>query len=400
MLILFSLSTASALANTESEIDRSFALVEKHIALFKVDETDFKLLESVLQKEPDDPYAHFLLARCYARNGLLDMSSKEFKLAEKLELKPEHLLRRLRHQIEAGELSEAYNLSSFVRDRAPDDPNLLFLNALFYQEQSLLDIAIPAYKELLARADCPLGAATAYAGIKIQQGHYKDAIELAQRDLKKNPEYVSARIAISQAWLAIGNGKAAIKALKPMLEIQPFNRKLNLLLYRAYMHEGMEQEAFAAALRNLAGSDYISYIDDARIRVKNLLKTLPISTSDQIIDQISKDVDRTDYSMKFHFYLGWNYYELHMGKRAMEQTKLALDLDPYFEPNWYQQARIKEVLFGDLEGALHDYKKARSLQHSDTKTLRASKRVSARLRNKNDLAAKMKNLLRAATRDQ
>lgn len=378
----------------EPEVEKVLALVERHISTFTVTQADFESLQKILAKDPNNYFAHFLLARCFQRCGLEDMAVEQIQLAEKLAVNPEDLLRRLKHHIEAGEFAEAFSMKQFVFDKAPTDPSLLLLHGLFYLEHGAVPGAEAVFQKLLIRPDCPLGAATALGTIRMDQHKFREASALADKDLKLNPSYMSALLLKSQSMLAFGDARGVISLLQKPLEEHPFNRRLNLLLYQAYKHEGMNEEALARALTVMAGSDFISFFEPAMKQVRELLKVLPRNVSDRIVRDTGKEIDRTDYAMKFHFYLGWCYYDLNKTAEAIRETQRALDLDSEFQPNWYQMGLIREKLLGDLPGALVYYEKAHTLQHSDNKAVVAIKRVKYRLRNANsDIARKLKNAL-------
>ncbi len=380
----------------DPEVEKALASVEEHIAMFTVTQADFEALQKILEKDPNNYFAHFLLARCYQRFGLDGMAVQQIQIAEKLAVHPEDLLRRLKHHIEAGEFSEAFSMKQFVFEKAPKDPSLLFLHGLFYLEHGAIPGAEDVFKKLLKRPDCPLGTATALGTIRMDQHKYQEASDLADFDLKINPKYVSALLLKAQSRLAVGDARSVISLLKTPVAQHPFNRRLNVLLFEAYKHEGMNEQALASALYVMAGSDYVSFFEPAMNNVKELLQVLPHSVSSKIVSEVSKEVDRTDYAMKFHFYLGWCYYDLRMSSDAIRETQHALNLDNEFEPNWYQMGLIKEKLLGDLPGALEFYEKAHQLERSDSKTVRGIKRVKYRLRNANiDIARKIKNALRA-----
>ena len=379
-------------------MEAQLAEVEKHIALFRVTEADFEALDKILKTNPNDCYARFLLARCFERKGLVEMATEQHNMVEKLEVKPEEVLRRLRHHIEAGELSQAFQMRTIVTNKVnPNDPNLQLLEGFFHQEMGAKSNAEFIYQKLLRGKGCPLGAATALAGIRMDEKRWTEAIQLLDQDLRRNPDYVPGLISRSICGLALGNAKEVIQILKKPLTQHPFNRMMNLLMYQAYRHEGRNDLALACALRNLAGSDYITYFEDAMARVKDTLKVLPRSVSDRIVAEQELEIDHTDYSMKFHFFLGWCYMDLRWARQAMEQTQKAIDISPEFEPNWYQMGRVKEVILGDLPGAAECFKQAHALQHSDTKALQAYKRVKARLKNSDrDLSMKIKNIIRSS----
>lgn len=382
-------------SSSDKQFDEQMNLVERHISLFRVTDSDFETLEKIITARPKDSYARYLLGRCFERRGLVDMAVEQFSIAEKLETKPEDILRRLKHHIEAGELSEAFNMRNFANSKAPNDPTIELLQGLTFQEQGAASSAEFIYNKLLKMPNCPFGTATALASLRLDEKKWNEAIDLADRDLKVNSQYVSGLIVKSQALLALGQSSRVIANLLLPLKEHPFNRRLNLLMYKAYRHEGKFEEAFSCALRNLAGSDYTTYFEDAKNRVKEMLRALSSAKAEKVVERESTEVDRTNYAMKFHFYLGWCYLDLRKAKEAERETQKALDLAPEFEPNWYQMGRIKEELRGDLPAAAACFKKGHQLQRSDYKCLRALKRVNARVKNMNrDLSLKIKNLSR------
>ena len=385
---------ASLKASTES-IDQKIAKVENHISLFQVRQEDFETLQEILSDKPDDCYAHFLLGRCFERNGLIDLATEQFTIASKLETRPEDILKRLRHHIEAGELSNAYNMRSIVWEKAPNDPNLKLLQAMIMQESGDLGNAEAAYSALLARNDCPLGAATALATICMDRKDWKTAVQLAEKDIAMNPHYMAAKMAKGQSLLALAQPKEAIETCKQTLAEHPFNRRLNLLMYQAYRTDRNYEDALRCALRNLAGSDWISYFEDAKERVKELLQILPANKSSAIVAEISQPVDKTNYAMKFHFYLEQVYRTLRRSREAMQQNDLAMTMAPEFQPNWYERGRIKANLLGDYSGAAKDFWTAYEMQHSDYKSFLAAQRLKSRTFNDHrDLALQLKETLR------
>lgn len=386
---------SSPLKNPQSSLDQQIAEVENHISLYQVREQDFENLQKIIAVNPNDCYAHFLLGRCFERNGLLDMATEQFDIATKLETRPEDILKRLRHHIEAGELSDAYNMKSLVWQKAPDDPNLVLLHGMFMQENGCLDSSEGIYRSLLVRKDCPLGAATAMATVRMERKDWPSAVQLAQKDIDKNPHYIAARMAKGQALLALGDAKGTIETCKQALAEHPFNRRLNLLMYQAYRRDRNYDEALRCALRNLAGSDWISFFDDAKERVKQMLLILPVKKSNAIVEEISQKVDTTHYAMKFHFYLEQVYTSLRRKNEAMAQNQIAMSMAPEFQPNWYERAKIKSLLLGDYKGAAQDFREAYKMQHSDYKSFTAMQRLKSRVINGHrDLALQLKDALR------
>lgn len=392
-------SIAQDNAKAKTKIDPAFAAsiarIERHIALYQISESDFEDLTKMLEKRPDDSYARFLLARCFERQGLVELAQEQFQLLDKIEKAPEDLLRRLRHHIAEGEVSEAFKMLTLPVFSYSQDPSLILIQGMFMQENGSSQNAELIFLSLLKRDDCPLGTATALAKIRMEKQNWQAAITLANRDLKLNPSYVSAIQVKAHSLLKMGQSEKAERLLAPTLKLYPFNSSLNLLMYKIQRHMGKNEEALRCALRNLALSDYISFYEPAKFRIEDSLTLIPRARSNQIVKEVSELVDKTYYAMKFHFYLAQIYYKKGWAKEALEQIQTALDMDPVFQPNWYQRGKIKEMLFADLHGAGADFKKARSLQRSDYKNYVAFQRIGSRMRNeKRDLAYKIKVMLK------
>jgi tetratricopeptide (TPR) repeat protein len=398
MLVLPSFNLV-ALAQQEGSGSNSTQLtltdIERDIAQFNVSDRDFEALTRMLEANPNDCYTHFLLCRCFERKGLMDMAEEQLALVHKLETRPEDILKRLNHHIEAGELSEAFTMAPIVFEKTSKNPAFLLLKAIFQQSNGLTVQSEAILNTLLARPDCPLGAATALATIRLDAKQWQEAIDLAERDIKIKPSYLGARLAKGQALMAMGKFAEVITTLKEPLAEHPFSQRLNALMYEAYRRQGNLEPALHCALRNLAGSDYTTYYESAQFKVRQILQNMPSRISLPIIKKESESIDRTTYAMKFHFFLGQVYFKMRIGAKAREEIQKALDLDPTFQPNWYEMGRIKEVFYGDLRGAAMDFQKARQLQRSDLKASIAFIRVAARLRNSSrDLALAIKNIVR------
>jgi hypothetical protein len=171
-----------------------------------------------------------------------------------------------------------------------------------------------------------------------------------------------------------------------------------MIMYTTYGRVGDLDNELRCALRILACSDSISYYEESQDRVKHLLQVMPASRYRPIIADVSPLIDQTNYAMKFHFFLGQVFFRMHRGTEAREQVQISLNMDPLFQPNWYEMARIKELYYSDFNGATDDFKKAHQLQRSDYKASLAIFRVSDRRKNQNrDLADKLKRMLRRST---
>lgn len=366
-------------------------MVESDIARFHVLDRDFEILQKILSKDPKDGYAYFLLGRCFERNGLMDMANEQYDISRKVQARPEDILRRLKRHIEDGDLSEAFTVLPIAREKAPDDPNIALVHAIFLQSNGVVEDAQSELSALMHRSDCPLGAATALATIYLEKGRFDEAMHLADRDIALNPHYLPAQIVKGHAALSLGKARSAIQTLKQPLLDNPYSRRLNLILYDAYRHEGDFDNALRCALRNLAASDYTSYFEQAQNNVQEMVKLIPKGKTRQIVAEISRELDKTNLAMKFHFFLGQVFFRLRRGNDAFEQLQTALNMDPGFQPNWYEMGRIKEVFFCDYRGAGADFKKAHELQRSDYKAIDAFMRLSSRVRNeKRDIAWKLK----------
>ena len=254
------------------EIASGLAQVESHIAQFSVRDSDYNFLQQLIQIRPNDAFPHFLLGRCFERSGMIDLAVEHLDLAKKLETNPAETLNRLRHHIEAGELSEAFIMKNLAWQKSPNDPTIQLLHAMYMQEHGDVGNAANLYRAMLQKKDAPLGTSTALSTIHFERGDYQAALNLAQADLQRNPDYVSAQQIKAKCLLKLGRPQSCVDAIKDTLLRHPFNRKLNLIMYEALCKLGRFEDAMPCALRNLAGSDFIGYYTDAKERVKNYSK--------------------------------------------------------------------------------------------------------------------------------
>lgn len=380
--------SVSALSQAD---ETSLKQVERSVALHQVDEKDFASLSDIVSRNPDNAYAHFLLGRCYERAGMLETAHEHHANAEKLIRSPEELVQRLRHHIESGEILEAYNITPMVARHNKNDPNVDLMEILFLQENGLLDQAELRYESLLKRPDAPLAAATGLAAIKLVRGQSEQAIRLADLDLRKDQTYVGALLAKAQALAQLGKTNEAISCLNLALKERPFNKTANYLMSRYLIKMGNFDAALAPALTNLACSDFLSVLQEAKDLVKLVLKVLGPEKSTAIVAAQDQMIDRTQYAMKYHYYLSEVYDELGQGKAAMSQIEKAIALDPEYDFNNYMLGRLKEKYFYDWDGAMKSYHTTRKLKRSNYLNQLALLRLNSRMYNqKRDLAHRLK----------
>ncbi|MBX9685609.1 MAG: tetratricopeptide repeat protein, partial [Candidatus Obscuribacterales bacterium] len=396
-LLMFFHSTMAAQAEADASVSLEpskdpISIVERDVALFQVSEKDFQVLDQFLKKNPTHSYAHFILGRCYERQGLTDLAAEQFEASYKLDRSPEDSLNRFRHHIESGELAEAYNLRVIVPS---DSPSGKFMHALFLHETGVQNAAETIYNELLKEEDCPLGVATALGTVRMEKQNYTEAIALAEKDLAINKSYMGALLVKSESLLKLGRAAEVLSTLKQAHLEHPFNRRLNSLLYEADCQSGKWEDALRVSLLILSGSDAISFYENAKAQVRKTLKVLPKRRSKEIIAEMSKTIDPTIYGMKFHFFLSQVYFKMRRAYDALEQIEIAIAKDPAFEPSWVERARIKGTLIGDYKGAQKDFLYAHKLQRSDQGPREAYMRLSSRIQNeKRDIALQIKERIR------
>lgn len=238
----------AVLAEDSGQID---ALKMMAVWLIEEDRTAaaLQMLRTALDENPDDPETLGLMADAHARDGDRDLV-REFlsRAVAAADAAPPESLRYADMLMDDGRFSLANDVLERALRRTPDSPELLFALGDVYVRTDQWSRAEQTEQRLRR-----LGTDTALAyadrlrtAVLVGRGQITEALtfleELAQSSAA-GPGSVEAQIAVVRARLATGDGFGALAYAEELVQEDPENATLRLLLGTVHMVQGRYEDA-------------------------------------------------------------------------------------------------------------------------------------------------------------
>ena len=203
-------------------------------------------LNQLIQAQPDSAEAHFLLAKAYA--ALNKPQELENELLKTIQLSPEHLYARIgltRLQIHKGEMADAKANLKRLKASAPDNPDVLQLEAAMAEASKDTDKALAAYRK---RFESSPGTQTLIDLVQLEwaSGKTQDALQLLQQWIKQHPEDTQSRLALAAAYIKSDRRSDALNQYEAVLKVSA-NNLLALNNLAAYLSESNPERALKLA---------------------------------------------------------------------------------------------------------------------------------------------------------
>lgn len=251
--LLTALLLSAALSNqvlAQNFVNSEVAKIRDQLAGTRNFEAALSQVQALLEKEPNNAEAHMLCGKILNRLGYESLAEEEFRAADKLDpTQPRSVLALFHKKLEIEGPKAANEYMSYVQARFPYDPSVLIMQGLLARTNNLPLQAEFFYSLAMQRYPETPGLATALASLRISQHRYKEAIELADKDLKLKKDHPVANLAKGQALLLQGSAEEAIPYLLGCFKNAGIEKKEAAdLLSRAYISSGHYGEAVEPTL--------------------------------------------------------------------------------------------------------------------------------------------------------
>ncbi|MBX9569913.1 MAG: hypothetical protein K2X77_13530 [Candidatus Obscuribacterales bacterium] len=363
-------------------------------------QTALNRLQDLLVREPDNAEAHMLCGTVLQYLGYEKLADEQYAIVDKLDpSRPNSALAQFKTKLALQGPTAAYEYLRYVEARFPRDPSVLLMQGMLERANGNQMEAEYFYKTALDLNPSTPGIATALAALRIFQKRYKEAVELADRDLKLKKDHPAATLAKGQALLSMGQAAQSIPYLQKVFKSGSLDRKEpSDLIARAYVQNGQYAEAMYPTLIAMAWSSMkdTELSDKYKMRLLYLLKAASCSdlyNSLQIALEDTRDLDRK----------AWLCYAvgdvLDRGGCLQEAESVftqALRLRPVGR-GFMRLAKVKEKR-GDAKGSFLFYEQAAMVDKQDLE-ISASNARNKKADHRGDLAWQLKNWLRSVFRN-
>ena len=320
-------------------------------------------LQKLLEANQNDSQAQTALALCYDRLGLPDLAKKEFALAvADTPDNPTAMLKLIRLKLRQGEIKSAAILLQAAYNKFPDDPDTMFWYGNYLKSNDKNLDAARLFKAAMAKNPRILGLNSALAEIELEENHYVEAIEFANKDLAIDQHFILANEIKATALSNLSHYSEAAALFQKCYQVDPTRAELGEKYANACYWLGDYQQALLPALGNLALS---ARFNSSNFAAKSLVMTVisKMSKTDvaKAIAADDNEVARTFHNPDYHFAIAAILDAAGLHDSAIGQYQEGLSSRPNFAAGLFELGRDLQIYRHDYKQAMNYYDRAYTL---------------------------------------
>jgi tetratricopeptide (TPR) repeat protein len=397
ILTLVGSSPCFAAVDASQPSQKTLDRIEKEVESDHVSSATAEALEKMIETDPKNARAHFLMGECLESLGLKDQALDQFELGVSCGSDyPPAYVGLVKEYLRQGQLAKAKRLIEEAKKRFPKNYEIEFWLGNFYQSREQYREAMTQYEAAEKSEKAILGLGSAIAKIHLRNRNYYDAIVFANRDLQLKPGYPLANEIKGLALYRVGLYKDAIPALSIAFNASPYNLDIAYAYAQCLYWLGDYKAALPPALMNMAFNARLNANDP---RSKRLVSEIITRLSSE--QEIARGIVSTGLKFPinkmpaYHFALGDVLDRNGFNRLAMREYESGLKLKPDFGRAWYRLGLDYESIDSNYQTALECYKNARTYLPGDKQIVWQQSRLEDRLANrKEDLAWQLKDKMR------
>jgi tetratricopeptide (TPR) repeat protein len=331
-------------------------------------------LAKMIQKDPENYQAHFLLAICYQRMGLPDESLPELKLAvQNGPEDPAPILGLIREASQLGQSDLASQVASIAYVRFPDNPEVQFWQANFVlQKGNRLGEANLLFNKIIRSGVKIPDLKLSLAQLRYAQKKYDQALKLVNEQLAETPSLASANLLKGNIYMMRSDYQNAYAPLQKAYGRLVFTRGVAKAYAEACFWTGNYEQTLEPAIVRIALAAVKGEQDKTIETIfKQAVRRVPRDKVEAIVNACSNKLDtfsKFRQASTFHRMLAQCLSSVGMHTLAVAQFQLGLKSAPDDPVLNFLLARELELYCGKYEQALDYYKKAR-LEKVDEKDI-------------------------------
>jgi tetratricopeptide (TPR) repeat protein len=331
-------------------------------------------LAKMIEKDPTNYQAHFLLAICYQRIGLPDESLPELKLAvQNGPEDPAPILGLIREASQLGQSDLAAQVATIAHDRFPKNPEVQFWQANFVlQRGDRLGEADILFKKLIRSGQSIPNLKLSLGQLRFAQKKYDEALSLANEQLAQSPYQPAANLLKGNIYMMRSDYQNAYVPLKRAYARLVFTQGVAKAYAEACFWTGHYQEALEPAIVRIALAAVKGEQDKTIETIfKQAAQRVPKDKVEAIVYTCSNKLDtfpKFHQASTFHRMLAQCLSSIGMHTLAVTEFQRGVKSAPDDPAINFLLARELELYCGKYDQALDYYKKAK-IEHVDVKDI-------------------------------
>lgn len=359
----------------------------------KVNAGTFDKLAEIIKRNPANAEARTVLGKCYDAVGMSGMSKDQLDEASRLDPDgPSAKLAKFKSQFNSANPGQSFTLFMEIQTLFPHDRDVELMDEIISETYGNVQRAETAYLANYSHRTLPQ-IATALSKHRQEQHRYKEALQLAEADLKIDPDDMEAMVAKSGALIGLGRYEEAEHTAAPVFENwqSHFGAAYNLAV--ACDFDQRSQAALRPALFAVAFARTEAEKNKSEQLAASLMRKVPAYYSDAVTIECSNIIDRLPPAAEFHYILGGIYSKFGQHNQARYEYQRAVEFDSTKAQYLFALGMVDERQ-AKFRDAISAYAGAHLLEPQNELFTTSWTRLMQRMRNKeNDLAWRMKEAM-------
>jgi len=321
-------------------------------------------IEHLLSTQPKSFTSHWLAARLYEENGLLDQAREEYSIAIRCKAPQVGAYKRLAQiNLKMNDYNKAESTALLGVNKFPNDFGMALTAGYIFHNEGKFERALKFYEQACQiqpqKSDAYLAASD---------------VCLSMHNPARSLNYLSKALSLSNSQLAhyeraralveLGREPEAVEDFYVAFKLDRFNATVDKafadILIRNKIY-GKAMEVLLSCSAKAEGKDLVS----CKEAIGNLILKMPDEQFVSVLQESEKNVVDKNLRARMHFSLGDIYDRLKLPAKAVEQYKLGLSLNPKYERGYLRLAEDLEDHYSNNSAALSCYQKAKSLEAKD-----------------------------------
>jgi len=360
-------------------------------------ESTLKAIQALIGKDAKYYRPRLLMGAALDKAGLPNDAIEQYKLAVAYGPEsPKAVIQLVKALIGVNQSEPALRLLNAAHTRFPNDPEITYWVGNYFLNKGDMRMAEKSFLQAQSGNKNIQGLGVGLAKVRLSQKRYEQALQLAQEELNKHPNYANANAVKGMALFSMRRFPEALDPLRMSFQIFSLKPGFAKTYSQALYLTGRLPAALEPAVVAYAvATDQYSEDRDVTWLLNQLIINLPPA---MVRAQVPAFSDRLDMLMKnpyMHLHLA-NMLEVR-GFRdlATREYSKVLKLDPDNYEACVRLANNLELYYQQYDKALTYFAKAHALRPSDDQVSDRLIRLQNRLPSRpGDLAWQIKDLIR------
>lgn len=376
--------------------DSELAAIEQHAVLYGASQADFNRLSQIVDRDPSNVRAHYVLGVCFDRAGFRELASEQYQQVKKMDPAfAQALNEQFKACVRNGEWARASVGSTFAQAVFPHSSEFTFFNGMLLKEARHDDAAMTSFQVAFMEDPSMPGLPSAMAEVYARKRDFKRALQMVSLDRKQQPNRVEPNVVTGELLTEMGDYKQAMGYLKTAYQLRPTEPGVGYAYAQALVRVGDTESAAEPCLVEMANQMRLNGLEAEKKLLKDVLPTMSAQAASKAIDGAAQKLQGSANLSRMLFALADVYDRLGDYFNACLVRREGLRLDPNYAHGYYRMGQSLEHL-DNYDQAVRMYLEAYRKDTANPEYLRSLKVAAQReITMQNDLAAQLRRFMSA-----